>query len=87
MGGARQAIQSNELDAQFSEHAAKGTFQLDVAGAKGGDGTQNPFTSGSSSMNNGGEATTAPKSKADKVIIAHGMLACLAISSSIFFML
>lgn len=65
---------------------------MDVAAAKGGDGTQNPFTasgksSSSSPSASQGTATSTPKSAADKAILAHGMLLALIASSSIFLML
>lgn len=60
---------------------------MDVAAARGGDGTQNPFLNKPSTTTSQGSVTTTPKSTADKLILGHGMLLALAAFSSILLQL
>jgi hypothetical protein len=81
--GPGTAIESDDVSESISQHADHGNFQLDVASATGGDGSTNPFTSsgnGSSNDNTstGGSSVSVGLRKADKVLIAHGMLVTLS---------
>lgn len=84
-------ITSNDPSETITQHSDNGNFRLDLVRATGGD-TTNPFVTASGASptdtnqnTTGGSSVAAPQSKADKVLIAHGML--VAISSYMFFLL
>lgn len=78
-----QKVTSNSPSQSLNKHAKNGFYGLDLTQATGG-GSQNPFaslnstsaTSGSGSSSS--KSTGSPLSKADKVLIAHGMIFSLA---------
>jgi hypothetical protein len=90
-------IASNDPAQTITQHSDHGNFRLNLVRATGGD-TTNPFLAANGATptggvtnnnqntgNTGGSSVAAPQTKADKVLIAHGML--LAISSYMFFQL
>ncbi|KAI5778918.1 hypothetical protein EDC01DRAFT_324743 [Geopyxis carbonaria] len=76
IGGSGVNIQSNDPEVRIQEHQQNGFFALDMARAKGGDGNSNPFSgnNGASNGNSGGTGTSAPTSKADRILIAHAVI-------------
>ncbi|CCX05204.1 hypothetical protein FPQ18DRAFT_107195 [Pyronema domesticum] len=77
--GPGEKINSNSLDYSISQHNAKGTFQLALQGAIGNAGS-NPFLAlapGSQDTTTSGGSSVSILTKADKVLIAHGVIMAL----------
>src|SRR5207302_10810812 len=80
-----QKVTSKSQTESLSKHVQNGFYGLDVTRATGGD-EQNPFANlSSSSVSNTGIAP--PRTKADKVLIAHGMVFRLAMYSIYFWLM
>jgi hypothetical protein len=69
------------LDYSISHHNAKGTFQLALQGAIGNAGS-NPFVAsapGSQDTTTSGGSSVSILTKADKILIAHGIAAAISL--------
>jgi len=69
-----QKVTSSSQSQSLNQHVQNGFYGLDLTQATGGD-SQNPFASlNSTSSASGSSSIAAPLTKADKVLIAHGMI-------------
>ena len=76
--GGGSEMRWDDPEESIQQHSSKGTFALNLVSATGGDGAVNPFAGRPPpTTTEGGEETSSPMSKADRLIIAHGMLAAL----------
>lgn len=81
-----QKVTSNSPSQSLNQHVQNGFYGLDLTQATGG-GSQNPFSSLNSTSSTSGSGSTgsssssnsigSPMTKADKVLIAHGMILSL----------
>jgi len=81
-----QKVTSNSPSQSLNQHVQNGFYGLDLTQATGG-GSQNPFASLNSTSSTSGSGSTgsssssnsigSPMTKADKVLIAHGMILSL----------
>lgn len=86
--GNNEQVATTKPDAEIHQHKAFGFYALNLKDATSTNATSNPFlTSGTSTSTGGTSSATGsepgvsiapPRTKADKVLIAHGMILSFA---------